>query len=132
MACEMQIRKEQTLEQRKDQIREAMKKVLAALVNKRVSIKVGKNGGIAFSGLTEEERADMTDACIYRRIMASNNTLAKMAVAQAEQIAGRQVDRVAVAHGLHSHDGGQTWHNDRRKGLSGAGPAGGWKWPRIR
>jgi hypothetical protein len=52
----------------------------------------------------------VTDACAYRRIMATNSALARAAIARAEQLSGRSVDKAAVAHGMHSHDGGVTWH----------------------
>ena len=65
----------------------------------------------AFSGLTEEERDGVTDACAYRRILVSGSQLALQAIARAEQLAGRGVNKQMVAQGYHSHDGGQTWHN---------------------
>jgi hypothetical protein len=37
--------------------------------------------------------------------------LAKMEIARAEQLAGRAVSAQAVAGGVHSHDGGHTWHH---------------------
>jgi hypothetical protein len=42
--------------------------------------------------------------------MVSGSALAKAKVAQAEQIAGRGISRQAIGQGLHSHDGGATWH----------------------
>lgn len=61
-------------------------------------------------GWDEAERDGVTDACAYRRLMVSGSALAKAAIAHAEQLAGHSVDRRVVAHGVHSHDGGQTWH----------------------
>jgi hypothetical protein len=52
----------------------------------------------------------VTDACAMRRIMASGSMAARMAIMKAEQKAGRTVDRKALAQGIHSHDGGRTWH----------------------
>jgi hypothetical protein len=74
-------------------------------------VKVGPQGGIAFDGLSDAERDGVTDACAYRRLMVSGSALAKAAIARAEQLAGRSVDRRVVGHGVHSHDGGRTWHD---------------------
>jgi hypothetical protein len=76
----------------------------------RVKPVVGQNGGIAFSGLSDAERDGVTDACAYRRIMSGTNLLAKQKILQAEQLAGKSVNRQAIGQGLHSHDGGKTWH----------------------
>jgi hypothetical protein len=43
--------------------------------------------------------------------MATGSALAKQAIARAEQLAGRTVDRAALTAGHHSHDGGKTWHH---------------------
>jgi hypothetical protein len=61
-------------------------------------------------GISNEDRDGVTDACAYRRLVVSGSALAKAAIARAEQLAGRQVDRRVLAHGAHSHDGGKTWH----------------------
>ena len=54
----------------------------------------------------------VTDACAYRRLMATGPALAKAAIARAEQMAGRSVDKMAVAHGHHTHDG-VHWHTHK-------------------
>ena len=43
---------------------------------------------MAFVGLSDDERARVTDACAYRRIMSTGSALARAAIARAEQ-AGR-------------------------------------------
>jgi hypothetical protein len=53
--------------------------------------------------------AVVSDACAYRRIMSIGS--AKAAIARAEQLAGRSIDRRVVAQGVHSHDDGRTWHD---------------------
>jgi hypothetical protein len=68
---------------------------------------------VAFIGLTDQERDGVTDACAYRRIMATGSALAKAKIASAEALSGRTVNRQAVAQGHHTHDGGQTWHNHK-------------------
>jgi hypothetical protein len=44
-------------------------------------------------------------------LMVSGSALTKAAIARAEQLAGRSIDRRAVARGAHSHDGGHSWHD---------------------
>lgn len=111
MPCETKLRQGQTLRARIDEIRERMKNVEAGLALGRIKATVGKQGAIAFAGLSAEERAGMTDGCIYRRIMsASGSAVARMAIQRAETAAGRTVDKLAIGQGVHSHDGGAHWH----------------------
>jgi hypothetical protein len=110
MACDTKLKAGQTISQRAEEVRAMVARLAAALASGRVRAKVGLNGGIAFDGLTAEERDGVTDACAYRRIMVSGSALAKQKIAAAEALAGRTVNRQAVGQGLHSHDGGKTWH----------------------
>ncbi len=110
MACETRLRPQQTLQQRLEDVRKAMLRVDAGLVSGRVRVRVGAQGAIAFEGLTEAERDGITDACVYRRLMSTGSILAKAAIQKAEILAGRTVDRKVIATGVHSHDGGKTWH----------------------
>jgi hypothetical protein len=111
MPCDTRLKPRQTIQQRADEVRKAVEKIAAALAAGRVKAKVGPQGAIAFSGLTDEERDGITDACAYRRLMVSGSALAKAKIAAAEQLAGRSVDRKALAGGHHSHDGGEHWHH---------------------
>lgn len=70
-----------------------------------------RTGAIAFAGIPDEQRDGLTDACIYRQIMANGSSLARQAIAKAEALAGRGVDKQALAQGHHSHDGGKSWHH---------------------
>lgn len=111
MPCDTRLKAKQTISERKTEIAKVI-----ALVNNRLAAglikpRVGAAGGIAFEGLTDAQRDGVTDACIYRRIMATGSALAKQRIAQAELLAGRSVNKQAVATGVHSHDGGQTWHH---------------------
>jgi hypothetical protein len=101
----------QSISSRAEEIRAAVAKLAQGLATGRVRAKIGPQGGIAFTGLTDEERDGATDNCLYRRILATGSATAKAAIARAEQLAGRTVDRRLVATGTHSHDGGQTWHS---------------------
>lgn len=111
MPCDTWTQPNQTLEQRKEQVKSVIKRVEDLIAQRKVTVKVGATGGIAFVGLTDADRAKVTDACIYRRIMATGSALTKNAIQQAEKLAGRAVDKRAIATGVHSHDGGNTWHH---------------------
>jgi hypothetical protein len=110
MPCDTKLKPKQTIQQRATEIREVVARLSAGLASGKVKAVVGPQGAVAFSGLAETERDGVTDACAYRRLMATGSALAKQAIARAEQIAGRTIDRQAVAHGHHSHDGGRSWH----------------------
>lgn len=109
MACEGTRRRRQTLKQRISEVETVVKKVETGIVSGRIKVKVGKQGAVAFDGLTEQERDEVSDACIYRRVMVSGSALARAAVARAEQMAGVGVNRQVIGSGVHSHDGGKTW-----------------------
>ena len=100
----------QTISERATEIRSAVDRLSQGLAAGRVKAVVGPQGGIAFQGWTDQERDDVTDACAYRRLMVSGSSFAKQAVEKAELLAGRKVDRQALAQGVHSHDAGKSWH----------------------
>jgi hypothetical protein len=113
MACDTQVfNANQTLTERKLQVKETVDLLAKALVRGDVKATVGPQGAIAFAGW--QDRKGITDACAYRRIMATGSALAKAKLAQAEQLAGRAVDKKLVGHGHHSHDGGKTWHGGHK------------------
>jgi hypothetical protein len=110
MACETFTKQGQTIAQRAAEISAAARVVSQGLTTGRVRAKIGPQGAIAFDGLSDEDRNGASDACIYRRIMATGSALARAKIEQAETLAGRKVDYRAVNGGHHSHDGGRTWH----------------------
>jgi len=113
MACDTRPQNAtQTLSQRKTQVKEVLSLVDSLVRSGRVKIVVDRrSGAVAFAGLTDAERANVSDACVYRLIMSTGSVLAKAAIARAEQLAGRAVNRQALANGVHSHDGGHTFHH---------------------
>lgn len=113
MPCDTQRLPDQTIQERADEIRKATAKFAAALANGSAKVKVGPQGAVTFEGISTQDRARITDACAYRRIMVSGNALAKAKIAQAEAIAGRTVNRQVIGQGVHSHDGGRTWHDHK-------------------
>jgi len=113
MPCDTKLKAGQTITQRKEEITQAVARVQAALVAGRVTLRVGPTGGAAFIGVTAEERNDVTDACMYRRIMATGSALAKAKIAAAEALQGRSVSKQAIGQGHHSHDSGRSWHTHK-------------------
>jgi|SRR6185437_4329643 len=112
MPCDTRLKRGQTIQQRASEVRKVVDKVVAGLTSGRIQAKVGPQGSIAFAGLTNEERDGVTDACIYRRLtQTAGASLAIAKLRQAELVAGRSVDKQALAQGHHSHDGGKTWHH---------------------
>ena len=111
MPCDRKLRQGQTISQRKEEIRKVVTNLASALATGRVKGKVGPQGAIAFVGLTDQERSDVTDACAYRRLLSSGSAMAIQAIARAEALAGRSVDRQVVAQGGHYH--GDVYHEHK-------------------
>ena len=110
MACDTWRRTpQQTMAERVAEVRRKTQALADALVSGRVKVKVGQNGAVVF--VDWQDRAGITDACAYRRIMAAGGQLAQAKIKQAELMSGRKIDQQAVARGVHSHDGGTTWHD---------------------
>lgn len=110
MPCDTRLREGVTLAMRKQQIDAALKKLEQALKARQVKVVIGPNGAIAFAGWTAADRDGVTDVCGYRVLAHSNSWELRQAVARAEQETGRKVNANAVAAGVHSHDGGHTFH----------------------
>lgn len=113
MPCDRKLKARQTLTQRKAEVRKAVERISEGLASGRIKPVVSPKGAIAFTNVTDEERDGVTDACAYRQLMVHGSTLAKLAIARAEQIAGRGVDKLIVGQGVHSHDDGHTWHDHK-------------------
>lgn len=112
MPCDTRLKPRQTIQQRKSEVQKVVGDVNSLLSTGKIKAVVDKRtGAVAFQGLDDNLRDGVTDACIYRRLMVSGSSLAKAALQRAEQLAGRSVSKEALAHGHHSHDGGQTWHH---------------------
>lgn len=112
MVCETRPRRQQTAAERLAEVKATVEAIARALTTGRAKAVVDRStGAVAFAGLLDSERNDVSDACTYRRIMAGSNALAKAAIAKAEALAGRSVSRTALTHGVHSHDGGKTFHH---------------------
>lgn len=110
MPCDTSFLPGQTISQRAEEIRAAVKALDLLLTTKKVKVVISKQGAIAFQGW-DTGRNRITDACAYRRIMATGSALAKMEIARAEQMSGVSLNKQVIGQGVHSHDGGKTWHN---------------------
>lgn len=113
MPCDTRLKAGQTIKQRVGEVRATVARLAQGLITGRIKPRIGPTGGIVFPELSETERDGVTDVCAYRRLMAEGPALAKAAIARAEQLSGRSVNREALAHGHHSHDGGATWHHHK-------------------
>jgi ATP:corrinoid adenosyltransferase len=112
MPCDTRLKPKQTLQQRATEVRQVVYDVNSLIASGKVKPIIDKlTGAIAFQGLDENIRDGVTDACVYRRLMITGSSLTKAAIQRAEQIAGRTVDKQALAQGHHSHDGGKSWHH---------------------
>ncbi|MBM4063662.1 MAG: hypothetical protein FJ265_21570 [Planctomycetes bacterium] len=111
MVCELRLRPQQTKEQRRAEVDAALRRLAAALTGQTVRVVIGPNGTVTFAGWDQQENEGVSDACAFRTLSAWGSPELRFAVARAEALQGRKVDRrVAAIGGLHSHDGGTTWH----------------------
>jgi hypothetical protein len=111
MPCDTRLKPRQTISERKAEVQKAVSAIEKLLLRRVAKPVVSPLGAIAFSGIPEDVRDGLTDACIYRRIIAGSSVIAKAEIARAEALAGRTVSRQVIGQGVHSHDGGSTWHD---------------------
>jgi len=108
--CDTRLAKGQTPEQRKRQVEAAVKRLEAALLERRAKVVIGPNGALAFTG--EWDREGVGDLCAYRRLASAGSFALRKAIAAAEVTAGRKLNEAAIGAGMHSHDHGRTWGSD--------------------
>ena len=113
MPCDTRLKPRQTIQQRAAEVKKVTASVASGLAAGRLKVKIGPQGGIAFTGMTDAERDGVTDNCLYRRLLASGSATAIQAIARAEALAGRSVSKQMIAQGVHSHDGGNSWHDHK-------------------
>lgn len=114
MPCDTQLNPGQTLEERGREIDRALTRLEAALSNGAVRVNIGANGAVAFGGWAAGDRDRVSDVCAYRLLTAKSSWALRQAVARAEAMSGRRVNTRAVAAGVHSHDGGSSWHGGHK------------------
>lgn len=111
MACDRKLKPRQTISERAAEVRRSVAALDSLLAVGKAKAVIDKmTGAVAFAGFEGLVRDGVDDACAYRRLMASGSSLAKAAIARAEQLAGRTVDRQVIGSGMHSHDGGLSFH----------------------
>jgi len=113
MPCDTIFAPNQTITDRKKEIKQAVSTLDKLIAANKVRVKVGPQGAVAFDGWQGADRRGITDACAFRRLMVEGSALTKAKVAQAEMVAGRSVNKQVVGQGAHSHDGGHTWHDHK-------------------
>lgn len=106
MPCDTRLKTGQTITQRKTEITKVIERLSRGLAVGSVKVKLSPQGAIAFDGLSDTDRDGVTDACAYRRLMATGSALAKAKVSAAQALLGKPI----LTHAAHSHDGGATWH----------------------
>jgi len=112
MPCDTRLKPKQTLQQRAAEVRKAVDALALKVLKRQVRPVVDRaTGAIAFQGWNETDRDGITDACAYRRLKVQGNALVQAELARAEAMAGRPVNTKALAQGVHSHDGGVSWHH---------------------
>lgn len=89
---------------------EALRRLQAALGAGSVRVTLSRDGAAAFQGWADQDRGGLSDVCAFRKLSASNAPELRRAIAAAEARQGIKLDRRLVAAGVHSHDGGNTWH----------------------
>jgi hypothetical protein len=110
MPCYTQRKPNQTLTERKAEVREAIASLSKALIAGSAKLAIGPTGAPLFTGTDDLAKGRVTDNCAYRLIMATGSVLAKAKLQASIALSGKSVNKQAVAHGHHSHDGGATWH----------------------
>jgi hypothetical protein len=110
MPCDTILSSGQTLVQRVKAIDLALKRLEQYLTAGRITIGIAPNGAITFKGWSINDRDDVSDVCALRTLRAQNSWALRQAIARAEAQTGRKVNMRAVEAGVHSHDGGKTWH----------------------
>lgn len=111
MPCDRTLKPGQGIQQRAEEVRKSVERLNRGLASGSVRALVSKQGGVVFEGFSDLERDSVTDGCLLRRILATGSASAKLAIARAEQKAGRTLDKTAIAQGLHSHNG--VWHTHK-------------------
>jgi hypothetical protein len=111
MPCDTSYLPNQTLSQRKDEVTRAIGRLNTLLASGQVKAKVTPAGTVSFEGWTTEDRSRVTDACAYRRILATGSSLAKAQLAKAEALSGRTINKQMIAQGGHYH--GDHFHSHK-------------------
>lgn len=108
MVCDTRLVEGQNPAQRFAEVLAVTAKLRGLLAAGQVTVKIGAQGALALQGWSEQDRKGVSDACAYRTL--SQSWEMRQAIAKAEMLGGRKLNAQAMANGIHSHDGGKTWH----------------------
>lgn len=111
MPCDYVRNPRQTAADRKREVERTLKELERKLRERAVNIEIGRQGAVAFKGW-KRDRNDVTDVCAFRRLSQAGSWELRQSIKRAEAQSGKRVNPQAVASGLHSHDGGNTWSRD--------------------
>jgi hypothetical protein len=112
MPCNYVRSRRQTAADRKREIERALAELERKLRERAVNLEIGRQGAVVFKGWRPNDRGGVSDVCAYRRLAQAGSWELRQAIKRAEARSGRRVNPQAVASGLHSHDGGETWARD--------------------
>ena len=111
MACDTRLKPRQTIQQRAAEVRAAVVRLAQGLAAKRITLVIDPvTGAPAFANWDDTSRDGVTDLCAFRTIARTGSPMFIELVKQAQALAGRSLDKQAMAQGIHSHDNGVTWH----------------------
>ena len=96
---------------RKRAIEESIARLRQSLAAGTTKVTISRaTGALVFTGQWQEQRDGVADVCAYRKLSAAGSPELRQAIARAEAISGTKLNRQVVEAGVHSHDGGATWH----------------------
>lgn len=107
MPCDRSLKAGQTLTERVAEVKTIVQKINDLMTKGAVKLKIGPTGAPVLIGLPNEVRDGVSDVCAVRRLMTTGSMKVKAMLSTAP------LNKQAMAHGHHSHDGGQTWHNHK-------------------
>ena len=110
MSCNLMRDPQQTAEDRAREIQAALAKLQSALGSNQARYQVSPQGFVSIVGWREEDRRRVSDVCAFRMLATAGSWEHRKALAAAESRAGRAVNVQAIGAGVHSHDGGKTFH----------------------
>jgi hypothetical protein len=111
MACDTRLKPRQTIQERAKEVREAVTRLAQGLAAGRIRLVIDPaTGAPAFANWDDTSRDGITDACAFRTIARTGSPMFIELVRKAQALAGRGLDKQAMTAGVHSHDGGATWH----------------------
>lgn len=113
MPCDTKLLAGQSITDRKAEVEAAIKALSAGLITGKIKTVVSKEGAVAFAGFDDKARNRVTDACAYRILMIKGSAVAKAKIMLAQQMSGYTVNRQVIGQGVHSHDGGLSWHDHK-------------------